>query len=179
VSWLRAIPTSSTLKGYPVIVGPNELHQNRVAGNGSRPCEEFANPSPLSKELFLSIEIGNCNATSPPFYGNRFLGRCRDVRPTNDIFRKSIEEFVQINVMVLDISLSELRPPYDVNSDVLVGGNCDGLGSEDGCFFMSSMTLLCNDLHSVNVMAYICVTRLRIYFALGGCNLPGCTDHQT
>jgi hypothetical protein len=60
-----AIPTSSTMKGYPVIVGPDKLHQNRVAGNGSRPCEEFANPSPLSKELFLSIEIGNCNATSP------------------------------------------------------------------------------------------------------------------
>jgi hypothetical protein len=37
-------------------------------------------------------------------------------------------------VVVLDISLSEHRALDDVNSDVLVGGNCDGLGSEDGCF---------------------------------------------
>ena len=70
----------------------------------------------------------------PPLYGNRFLGCGRDVRATNDIFRKSIEEFAQINVVVLDISLSEHRALDDVNSDVLVGGNCDGLGSEDGCF---------------------------------------------
>ena len=95
------------LEDDSIAVGGDFLDRDQVSCPRAKPLEEFPDPAAPTKEPFCAIKVSHGDSSTAPVDDNLALGSRRAVRPTDHIGGKLVEEAPQIDVVVIDVSLSD------------------------------------------------------------------------